>query len=261
MTGHNISKICFVYESNHPIEVKDGLCKALELLSKDFQIIKLNVLTSTNIPECDFVLGWGAFGSKVDRLVRKSPYKKGLCIGGVSNPDGMMNYDVLFYETKWFRDQIKFHPNIVHAFGVDTDTYFNQEIERDIDYLGVGALALWKRWDKFCNLKGYRRVIGEFQKGNPLESQNIMDKLETSGVIYKDMIPKEELALMYNRAKIVYIPATIHGGGERAILEARACGCDVKIENDNPKLEELLTSPIYDYNYYYQQLKKGIESC
>lgn len=74
-----------------------------------------------------------------------------------------------------------------------------------------------------------------------------------------DMIEPEKLAELYRASKLAYIPAELHGGGERALLEARACGIPVQFESDNPKLEELSTSPIYDHHYYAQQLKKGIE--
>jgi len=72
------------------------------------------------------------------------------------------------------------------------------------------------------------------------------------------MVKAQTLNCEYNRAKTVYIPATLMGGGERAILEARSCGCKVKIEDDNPKLKELLTCPIYDVDYYVKQLKRGL---
>ncbi len=251
--------VVFVYESRHPIEVKDGLTTSLEALKDTFNISKVNIATQEpSFKKDDFILGWGAFGSEVDRLVRQYPNKKGLCIGGCSEPYDTLDYDVLFYETKWFRDKIKFHPNIVHAFGIDTSVYYNMNVERDVDYLGVGAYALWKRWDKFVGLKGKRRVIGEFQRGNPEESQQIWDMLESDGVVCKDMVKAQTLNCEYNRAKTVYIPATLMGGGERAILEARSCGCKLKVEDDNPKLKELLTCPIYDISYYTKQLKEGL---
>ena len=37
----------------------------------------------------------------------------------------------------------------------------------------------------------------------------------------------------------MYIPSTVQGGGERAVLEAKACGVVVRVEEDNPKLKEL----------------------
>jgi len=51
------------------------------------------------------------------------------------------------------------------------------------------------------------------------------------------------------------------GGGERAIWEARACGCNVVVENDNAKLLELTDNEIKDHHYYYEQLLRGIKSC
>jgi len=252
-----------VYESKHPILVEDGLYASLEALGQRFLIKKINIATEAlSCQKGDFILGWGAFGSKVDILCGELTNKKGLCIGGCSDPVDTLRYDVLFYETKWFREKIKFHPNIVHAFGVNTDIYYDMKLEkRDIDYLGVGAFAKWKRWEKMLRKKGNRRVIGEYQVDNSLESEEIWRKLEAGGVFCKDMISAKTLNCEYNRAKTVYIPATIMGGGERAVLEARQCGCQVEIEKDNPKLEELLTCPIYDTAYYITQLNHGIRSC
>lgn len=55
------------------------------------------------------------------------------------------------------------------------------------------------------------------------------------------------------------MPDDVLGGGERAILEARSLGVEVEIESDNPKLAELLDSPIYDHLYYAAQLRFGLE--
>jgi hypothetical protein len=112
-----------------------------------------------------------------------------------------------------------------------------------------------------CNLPGSRIAIGEIQKGNPQESLGIVAKLLAHGVMVSDMVEPEQLAEMYRMSNTIYIPADIFGGGERAVLEGRACGIDVQIESDNPKLQELLTSPLYNDEYYYIQLKKGVEEC
>jgi len=256
-----MEKIAFLYESSLKKPVKDGLNAALDALESTFEIKRINIILGYEIPSADFYLGWGAFGSKVDILLQTCKGKKGLCIAGnVNPPAGALNYDVLFYETKWYRPQIDFHPNIIQAFGYNSDIFFDQKNERDIDYLGVGAFALWKRWDKLINKKGYRIVVGEFQVGNPKESQEIWDLLEKNKVICKDMVSSELLATLYNRAKTVYIPADINGGGERAILEARACGCRVEIEPDNPKLKELLISPLWTHLDYAKRLQDGIQS-
>ena len=72
------------------------------------------------------------------------------------------------------------------------------------------------------------------------------------------MVEPKKLMCLYNLASTVYIPADVMGGGERAVLEARACGRHVEVSEDNPKLQELLTCPIWDHHYYAYQLEKGI---
>jgi hypothetical protein len=57
----------------------------------------------------------------------------------------------------------------------------------------------------------------------------------------------------------VYVPDDVLGGGERAVLEARCLGVKVEVEPDNPKLVELLTSPIYDHTYYARRLLYGLQ--
>ena len=40
----------------------------------------------------------------------------------------------------------------------------------------------------------------------------------------------------------------VQGGGERVVLESRACGTAVLVEPDNPKLSELLELPLENYS-------------
>jgi hypothetical protein len=63
---------------------------------------------------------------------------------------------------------------------------------------------------------------------------------------------------MLQSSATVYVPDDYLGGGERAVLEARTLGVKVQIEPDNPKLAELVTSPIYDHAYYAEQLNYGL---
>lgn len=256
-------KILFLFRHEFESLWKDGLWKALTILSRDYTVEIYNMLNSTPpFNRYDFALGWGAFGSPVDQLLRDVKCKKGLCIAGITPPHQFYrNYDVLFYETEWFGEFIKDHPNKVHAFGVNTDIYKLLKRKKFWDYVTVGAFALWKRQDLIADKPGLRLAIGEIQRGNPMESLKIISRLLGSGVMVSDMVEPKKLAKIYNMAKTVYIPADVNGGGERAVLEARACGVNVEIEKDNPKLAELLVSPIWDQNYYANKLKEGIESC
>ena len=56
-----------------------------------------------------------------------------------------------------------------------------------------------------------------------------------------------------------YVPCTLHGGGDRCVLEARACGIDVKIENDNEKLKELTECKIFSHIDYAEMIENGIK--
>ena len=248
----------------------DGLWAALNLLEEDFRLDKWNLhgFPVNDLPlEFDFYLGWGGFNSPVDHQCQiwASMYTKpsGLCIGGNAfPPDGADKYDVLFYETKWYRPQINFHKNIVHAFGINSDIFNQPNLPFPIvwDYIGVGSLSNWKRWDKMIDKKGDRLVVGEYQKENPEESGRIANHLLSNNVAVSNMVHPFDLANFYHWSRTCYIPADINGGGERAILEARACGLPVEIEDDNPKLKELLDCEIWDEKYYAAQLKKGIMS-
>lgn len=266
-------KLLFVYDIKNEDYWKDGLWAALNLLEQDFEVRRVNLsvirgkLSSEDADNADFILGWGAFGSNVDQLLQSWEYRDhkplGLCIGGNAIPPrGANTYNVLFYETKWYRDQIKFHKNIVHAFGINADLYCETDLPFPIiyDYIGVGSLSAWKRWEKMIEKQGRRMVIGEYQEGNKLESLQIAARLLENGVAVSPLTNPFDYSLLLHCSRTLYIPADINGGGERAVLEARACGLHVEIEADNPKLAELITSPIYDHHYYYEQLKKGILS-
>lgn len=264
-------KILFVYHMPDETNWMDGLFMALEHIGVDHTITMCNLAKTPEIKEdqeFDFLLGWGAFNSPVDIFLQnikaEAPTVKiGICIAGNSfEPKGADKYDVLFYETKWYRSHINFHPNIYHAFGINSDLFNKPNIPFPIvwDYIGVGALASWKRWEHFKDKKGTKLVVGEYQQNNIKESARIALDLIENNVMVSNQVHPFDLANFYHWSRTLYVPADVNGGGERAILEARACGLQVEIEEDNPKLIELLDCPIYDEKYYAKQLLKGIQS-
>lgn len=254
-------KLLFVYDHKYPDMWKDGLWRALKRLP--FDVSMLNLRDGKEIQGAyDFVLGWGAFDSPVDHLLTSNSFKKkGLCIGGVVEPNAKTHqYDMLFFETQWFEDEIKEFPR-THAFGINEEVYKPINTPKVWDYICVGAFAGWKRLHYVAMKEGSSLVVGEIQRDNLDESMPIADYLISHGVGVMDMQKPETLALLYNMSRKAYIPTTVYGGGERAVLEARACSIPVEIESDNPKLQELLESPIYDSVYYASQLEKGIRQC
>ena len=66
------------------------------------------------------------------------------------------------------------------------------------------------------------------------------------------------------QSRRVYMGATELGGGERVLLEARACGVPseaIELEADNNLLREFLDGPIYTTEYYADQLARGIRDA
>ena len=118
-------------------------------------------------------------------------------------------------------------------------------------------------------------VNEQLQNDNPAENENyylndieksVVEYLESHNVTVLPMLPYEDLMkrlkILKNQSKIknIYVPDSNFDGGERSVLEGRALGINVVVEEDNPKLQELLTSPIYDHRYYADQLMLGLES-
>lgn len=251
-------KIVFTYDHAYPELWRDGLWAALEILKKDFEIAKFNLRTDTKCPTGDFYLGWGAFHSPVTEFMAHLEGKKGICIGGIPLPEAHDVYDVYFYETEWYGKYLPETFNKIHAFGVNTKIYKPKKTPKIYDCLTVGSYSLWKRQEFLTLRPGVKLAVGEIQKGNKRESYEIIYKLLEAGVGVMDMVEPEVLARIYNASSEVYIPAALNGGGERAILEARACGVPVTVEEDNEKLMELIGSELWDEKYYAKQLKDGI---
>lgn len=274
-------KLLFVFDNKDEDKWQDGLWQALNRLQENYgyEITKLNLAhPDYNIgSDFDFILGWGGFNSPVDQFIQGKTgrdnvcslepmnYKKGLCIGGIINPPiGMEKYDVLFYETEWYRPTINLHPCIVHAFGINEEIFNNRDYDLSegvtlFDYCTVGAFADWKRQKLLSKKEGRRIAVGDIQKNNMGESMDIVGDLILNGVAVMDMQDQYFIAQLYHLTRTVYIPANVIGGGERAVLEARACGRKVEIEPDNPKLSELLGVPVWDSHYYSQKLDYGIK--
>lgn len=219
------------------------------------------------IDSYDFVLAKSGWGWVVDRWTRAvlsgSNVRRGLAISGSRPPPStsrMAFYDVLFYETEWYGRSVRSHPLTIHAFGINTDT-MNESVQRAdkrYDWLTVGAVKQHKRQWLILDKPGSKLLVGDLHEAD----ERILERLQARGVEIKDYVSQEELARLYGASRNVYIPATTRGGGERAILEARACGTPVTIEPDNPKLAELVSQPeIWGHRYYGRQLTEGIRAA
>ena len=263
-------KIAILYHiPNNSIKYEkwhDGFTKAIELLKKDslLEIDMINFFDKTDIElnNYNFVfIKWG-FGSSMQSYCQKyfsqkgKKCKIGIFISSIKIPttNDINFFDILFYETEWYKNyaNLNRHSNIYHAFGIDTQVMRNLNIQKKYDYIFVGNVTDYKRPEKLIEKPGNKLVVGF------LDNKKTVDELKLNGIEVKNFVEYNELSKLYNASRICYVPCRVDGGGERAVLEARACGLKVEIENDNKKLLELLNSDIYDSHYYANKIKRGI---
>jgi len=215
----------------------------------------------------DVVLAKSNWGWIVDRFVRDvfagSDVRRAIAISGSARPPsrrGMQFYDVLFYETEWYRPQIESHPLIVHAFGVNTDI-MNRSVLRTtkrFDWLTVGSFRRPKRQWLLLDKPGSKAAVGDPHRADPW----VLNQLRAGGVTILDYMSHTSLADLYGSVGTVYIPAETHGGGERAVLEARACGAAVEVAPDNLKLASLLAGhTVPSHRDYADRLVFGLEAA
>jgi len=252
---------------------EDGFTAAMEIVARRHDVRWLNVHPYNDdhreqealITDCDFVLvrsDWGWLPARAaDRALRGRETPVGLLIAGSTLPPPlaeMLRYDVLFYETPWYAQFVTEHPFAVQAFGVDTRFMCDRGRplnDRRYDWVMVGRLASFKRPERLLTKSGRRLAIGDFSVPRP----EIEERLKSNGVELMDQRTYADLADIYNDAKGVFVPCELQDGGERAVLEGRACGCRIEISDDNPKLASLLDCPIWSHEEYAERLLGAIE--
>lgn len=249
----------------------DGFTAAMSQIAREHEVAWLNVHpmlkqlpSAAEILDCDFLLvksnfGWIPDVAYVDAAKTATCLPRvGLMISG-SNPPATRDFDrfdVLYYETTWMRPFVQGHPRALHAFGIDTDVMHPTGTERDVDWLMVGRPAVFKHPEVLTSRPGYRMLVGETHG-----AEETVRALRGAGVEVRDFMTYPELAQVYNRTKTLIMAADLHGGGERAILEARACGCAVDLVSENPKLRTVVEGPIHDHHYYASQLLRGMDEA
>jgi len=256
-------KLSFVYSGSGRYW-RDGLRAALSILEKDWDIEYYNFFNSAvSVPKSNFTLVWGAFGSPQVSYVAQLDCKKGICVaGGQVHPD-VHKFDVVFVETLWhIREFRKIGIDAKLAFGTNTALFVPiPEQKKAFRAIYPAAFARWKRHQIFAKKYGRQGLAVGYIQPNGWEYECVEVCLE-NGVTVLPMVTPEVLVWLYNASKRVHITSDIWGGGERAVLEGLACGLDVRVEKDNPKLVELLAEnkkKLWTESDYAKALKEGIE--
>lgn len=232
----------------------DGFTAGVEIISARHEIDWWNVLDSDlgsaavqgRLESLDVLLVKSSWQGTADRmtrphLARRPSLPAGILVSGSGPPRrcDLGRFDVVFYQTNWYRDTLPSSGRNRWAFGIDTDVMKSPgaQVERDIDWLFVGTPVDYKRPLEILKREGRRVVVGDI---DGIEESEIVTTLTEGGVEIHDFLDYASLAQYYQRSKNVLVPCLLHGGGERAVLEALACGARVTVPDDNPKLVRLL---------------------
>lgn len=227
----------------------DGLWRALKHIEENHVVGYFEPWELDKIHEFrpDFVLYWEApvtsVGKNADyyRGVCNLPYKKGLCFAGGLIKKEWMPFDVIFVESainekecdeqglKWVR-----------AFGVNTDIFKPERQPKVFWGVHPATSASWKRqWLMTEALKEKSAICGRFQQEDPTPFTRSRD---AGACVFPDL-SAEAVSALLNMSHTLVNTSEYWGGGQRATLEAMACGVFPIVMSDAPKnMEYVLES-------------------
>lgn len=240
-------KIGFVrQEISHP-HIKeywqDGLATALNIIGKD-HIVTYHEPWDT-IENVDVILyheapcTFGGNNSHHYNKVRTNPIKKALLFaGGAIRKEWVSGFDILFLESKINEKEcddlgISWH----HAFGINDKIFKYEKKEKMYDGMLAGTCASWKRQWLIGEALGDKGLVcGKNQESDPQP----FIKCKEFGTLVLPEQRAESVASLLNQSFTCVNPCDYWGGGQRATLEAMACGVPVICCTDSPKNREFV---------------------
>lgn len=222
--------------------LKDGLYAALKLLENDYDILYKEPWDE--IGE-GIVLYWEApvtiQGKNAEhyRRIMNLPNKKILLFaGGPLNPDWVKGFDLVLVESEINEKECEqYGITYKRAFGVNTEIF--KPIKREKKYKAIhhGTCASWKRQNLLCNtFKSEALVVGRDQPEDPA----MFTECRAQGATVLGSQPPEIVAELLNESMVLVQSSDYWGGGQRATLEAMACGIQVVAMADSPKNREFV---------------------
>jgi hypothetical protein len=254
-------------KSSKYVHWKDGFVAAMEILSQNWEIHWIHAGRSLPVDlfqSYDAILVKSNWNWKVDKQIQRwgklisSPLML-LLSGSIPPPEPrkIHTYAHVFYETNWYAALAEEFPSSSRAFGVNTNIYRAGSRTKKWDVLGIGAFRNYKRWDMLAKKQGKKAIVGE---RTTAEAKHIATELEKKGVQTFDFMAPEKLRELILSSKKVYIPASLQGGGERAVWEAKASGVPVEVAEDNPKLVELASNPVQNQEDYAHAIQTQLKT-
>lgn len=225
----------------------DGLYHAMQDL-KEYEVTYHE--PQDEIPEDAVVLYWEApctIGGKDAhnyKRIQSLPNKKALLFaGGPIQKDWVAGFDHVFVESKINKDEFDALgvPNST-AFGVNTDVFKPMNLPKKWRGIHPATCASWKRQWLGAEAFGKDMLLcGRYQQEDPYP----FNRSRELGAEVLDEQSYDELARLYNQSVALIQTSEYWGGGQRATLEALACGIPVICTEDSPKNREYVEESGY----------------
>jgi len=246
---------------------KDGLWAAMKVIEKSHEVRYFEPYDANcYIWRPDWILYWEApctaQGKDKDKYewVCRLPFKKALLFaGGEIKPMWVKDFNHLFIESQVDMDTCE-RWDIPHsrAFGINDEIMKPQSQPKVWDGMHQCTCASWKRtWLMTEALKEKSMVCGRFQPHDPA----CFDRAREHGAMVLPEISAEAVAVCLNASHCVVQTSGEWGGGQRATLEAMACGIPVIAMNDSPKNCEFVRESGYGIicSPNVESIKKAVE--
>jgi glycosyltransferase involved in cell wall biosynthesis len=176
--------------------------------------------------------------------VRSLPFKKALLFaGGPIEPLWVEGFDHLFIESQIDMDTCeRFGLPHSRAFGVNEEIFKPEKMAKVFEGIHPCTCASWKRTWLMTEALGDKSVVcGRFQETD----QKCWIRAKEDGAVILPEQTAEGVADLLNSSVCLVQTSAADGGGQRATLEALACGIPVIAMSDSPKNCEFVRESDY----------------
>jgi glycosyltransferase involved in cell wall biosynthesis len=233
--------LAFIWQGSSKPEVfswwNDGLRQAMLLLEKKYEVHYKEPWDE--ITE-DIVLYWEAPVTAVGKngefynKIRNLPQKKILLFaGGAIRPEWVAGFDHICVESKINLLELQSMGfSVSTAFGINDSVFKPMNLEKKWDGIHHATSASWKRQWLMAEALGNKcLVVGREQP----EDMWPFQRSKELGATVMGQHSFEEVAKLINQSHTLCQTSEFWGGGQRATLEAMACGVPPIVMTDSPK--------------------------